>query len=137
MLGKYCHWRTDEELPQLPSFQTKSQVLEITQEKHFKVSHRKESCKAEGLARINCSITGYRQGGEGGEKHCLFLTQEMGAKTQNSDPHIPVLYWRVGGILMVKDNGSGRLRWLLKQGGVILAHKTETIGVVCFRTSLC
>jgi hypothetical protein len=45
-------------LPQLPSFYTKSQVLEIKKdEKHFKVSH-KESQMVEGLARIYFSKTG-------------------------------------------------------------------------------
>jgi hypothetical protein len=42
--------------------------------------------------------------------------QEMVATTQNGGPHLLVLYWRAGEI-----HGSGWLRWLLKQGGVILA----------------
>jgi hypothetical protein len=46
-------------LLQLPSFHTKSQVLQIHKhEKHFKVSHNKESQKVEVLARIYFSITG-------------------------------------------------------------------------------
>jgi hypothetical protein len=48
--------------------------------------------------------------------------QEMGGKTQNGGPHLLVLYWRAGEIHVVKDNGSGWLRWLLTQGGVILTH---------------
>jgi hypothetical protein len=50
----------------------------------------------------------------------LFPMQEMGAKIQNGGPHPLVLYWRVGGIHMIKGDGSGWLRWLLKQGRVIL-----------------
>jgi hypothetical protein len=47
-----------EEFPQLHSFYTKSQVLEIHRcAKHFKVSHNKESHKVEVLARIYFSIT--------------------------------------------------------------------------------
>jgi hypothetical protein len=48
--------------------------------------------------------------------------QEMGVKTQNGGPHFLILYWRVGGIHLVKDNGSGCQRLLLKQGGIILAY---------------
>jgi hypothetical protein len=48
--------------------------------------------------------------------------QEMGAETQNGGPHLLVLYWRAGGITWPNImNGSGWLRWLLKQGRVILA----------------
>jgi hypothetical protein len=39
--------------------------------------------------------------------------------------HLFVLHWRAGGIHIVKGKGSGWLRWLLKQGGVILAHPTH------------
>jgi hypothetical protein len=46
--------------------------------------------------------------------------QEMRAKSQNGSPHLLVLYWRAEGILVVKGHGSLWLRWLLKQGGVIL-----------------
>jgi hypothetical protein len=53
-------------------------------------------------------------------------TQEMGAKTPNGGPHLFVLYWRAGGIQVVKGTGSGWLRWLLKQGGVILAHPNQS-----------
>jgi hypothetical protein len=45
-------------LPQLPSFHTKSQALEIHKhEKHFKVSHNKESHKVKVLVRIYFSTT--------------------------------------------------------------------------------
>jgi hypothetical protein len=43
--------------------------------------------------------------------------QEMGAKTQRGGPHLLVLYWRAGGTFVVKGNGSGWMRWLLKQEG--------------------
>jgi hypothetical protein len=46
----------------------------------------------------------------------------MGAKTQNDGAQLLVLYWRAGGIHIIKENGAGWLRWLTKQGGVILAH---------------
>jgi hypothetical protein len=47
-----------EQLPQLPSFHAKSQVLEIhNSEKHFKVSRNKEPRQAKVLARIYLSIT--------------------------------------------------------------------------------
>jgi hypothetical protein len=46
------------------------------------------------------------------KKHFLFPTQEMGAKTQ--DGGLLDLYWRPGGIYLVKDNGSGWLKWLTK-----------------------
>jgi hypothetical protein len=42
---------------QLPSFHTKSQVIELHKyEKHFKVSHSKEYHRVEVLARIYFSI---------------------------------------------------------------------------------
>jgi hypothetical protein len=44
----------------------------------------------------------------------------MGAKTENGGPQLLALYWRTGEIQVVKDNGFDWLRWLLKQGGVIL-----------------
>jgi hypothetical protein len=60
-LKSVCHQRMEEglpQLPQLPSFHTKSQVLEIhKREKHFKVSHNKKSHKVKILARIYFSIT--------------------------------------------------------------------------------
>jgi hypothetical protein len=76
------------------------------------------------------------------EKHFLFPTLDMGAKTQNGGSQLLVLYWRAGEIHMVKDKGAGWLRWLLKQGGVTVPNHpvttttqvTETIG--CFRISL-
>jgi hypothetical protein len=56
--------------------------------------------------------------------------QEMGAETQNGDPHLLVLYWRAGGTHVVKDKGSGWLRWLLTQGRVFLPTQiTGTIRV--------
>jgi hypothetical protein len=78
-------------------------------------------------------------GEEKREKHFLFPTQEKGAKTQNGGPQLLVLYWRAGGIHVVKDNESGWLRWLTKQGGATLPNHiqshphptkiTKTIGV--------
>jgi hypothetical protein len=64
--------------------------------------------------------------------------QEMGVKIQNGGPHLLVLYWRAGGIHVVKDNGgSGWLRWLLKQGGVTLATQNRynrcALGLFCAR----
>jgi hypothetical protein len=58
----------------------------------------------------------------GGRKRETFSSpfQEMGVETQNGGHYLLALYWRAGGIHMVKDNGSGWLRWLLKQGRVIL-----------------
>jgi hypothetical protein len=36
------------------------------------------------------------------KKHFLLPIQEMGVKTQNGGPHLPVLYfWRAGGIHVV------------------------------------
>jgi hypothetical protein len=110
-------------LPLLPSFYAKSQVLEILKyEKHFKMSHNKESHKIEVLAWSYFSITGQSGRGEGEEKTLPVPKQEMGVETQNSGPHLLVLCWRAGEMHMVNDNVSGLLRWLLKQGGVILAH---------------
>jgi hypothetical protein len=59
----------------------------------------------------------------------------MGAKTQNGGPQLLVLYWRAGGIHMVKDNVSGWLRWLTERGYPLKSHPhpaqvTETIGVL-------
>jgi hypothetical protein len=50
--------------------------------------------------------------------------QEMGVeKTVPRIPfHLIVLYWRAGGIHVVKDNESEWLRWLLNQRRVILTH---------------
>jgi hypothetical protein len=45
----------------------------------------------------------------------------MGLQTQNGGPHLLVLYWKAGETHMVKDNGSGWVRWL-KLGGVIQAN---------------
>jgi hypothetical protein len=56
-----------------------------------------------------------------GEKHFLIPMWKMGAKTECGGSHLLVLYWRVGGLHMIKGNGSGWLRWLLKQEGVTLA----------------
>jgi hypothetical protein len=57
--NRYCHQKTDEGAPILSSFLVKSQVLEIHRhEKHFKVSHNKESHKVKVLAMIYFSITG-------------------------------------------------------------------------------
>jgi hypothetical protein len=56
----------------------------------------------------------------------------MGAKTQNVGPHPLVLYWRAGGTHMVKDNGFGWLRWLLKAGGVTLPkHRNNRHALEC------
>jgi hypothetical protein len=61
--------------------------------------------------------------GGGREKHFLFSMQEMGAKTPNGGPYVLILYLIAGIIhVLVKDNGSAWLRWLLIQGGVILVH---------------
>jgi hypothetical protein len=62
------------------------------------------------------------------EKHLLFPTQEMGGKTQNSGPHLLVLYGRTGGIHMVKDNGSGQLGWLLNRERS--SWSTQIIGTI-------
>jgi hypothetical protein len=50
--------------------------------------------------------------------------QEMGAEAQRW-PYLLVLNWRAGGTHVVTDNGSGWLRWLLRQEGVILAHQNR------------
>jgi hypothetical protein len=64
-------------------------------------------------------------------KHFLFLTYEMRANVQNGGPHLLILYSRPGGIHIVKDNGCGWWRWLLKQGGVHPGPpRSETIGVI-------
>jgi hypothetical protein len=55
-------------------------------------------------------------GGTQSERHFLSPAQEMGARTQNGGPHLQVLYWRAGGIHVVKNNGTGWLSWLLKAG---------------------
>jgi hypothetical protein len=45
-------------LPELPNFHAKSHILEIhNNEKHFKVSHSKESHKVKVLARLYFNIT--------------------------------------------------------------------------------
>jgi hypothetical protein len=47
------------DFPQVLSFHTKSQVLEIHKyEKHFKVSHNEEFYKVEVLAKTYFSLTG-------------------------------------------------------------------------------
>jgi hypothetical protein len=56
-------------------------------------------------------------GRKGGE-HFLFPKEEMEAKTQNDGSQLLVVYWRAGGIHVVKDNGSGWGDMLTKQGGV-------------------
>jgi hypothetical protein len=60
------------------------------------------------------------------EKHFLFSTQEIEAKTQNHGPQVLVLYWRAGELLMVRDNWSGWLIWLTKQGGVPFPNHTQS-----------
>jgi hypothetical protein len=50
------------------------------------------------------------------QRHFLFFTQEKGSKDlKNGAPYLLILYWRAGGIYVVKGYGSGWLRWLLKQ----------------------
>jgi hypothetical protein len=45
---------------------------------------------------------------------------EMGVQTQNGGPCLLVVYWRIGGTLVVKDTGCEWLRLLLKQKRGIL-----------------
>jgi hypothetical protein len=54
--------------------------------------------------------------------------QEMRSKTPNGGRHLLVLYVRAEIIYMVKNNGSGWLRWLLKQGGVIWPKQIIDVG---------
>jgi hypothetical protein len=57
------------------------------------------------------------------EKRFLFFMQEMGRKTPNGVPCHLILYSKAGVIyVVVKDNGSEWLRWLLEQGRVVLSH---------------
>jgi hypothetical protein len=64
-------------------FPCKIQELEITCEKHFRVSHKK-SHKVEVLARIYFSITGQSREMWGKrENHSLLPLQEIEEKTQN------------------------------------------------------
>jgi hypothetical protein len=51
-----------------------------------------------------------------------WIMPEMGVETQNGGLHCLVLSWTAGAVHVVKDNGSGWLKWLLKQGGVITPH---------------
>jgi hypothetical protein len=60
-------------------------------------------------------------------KHSLLPMQEMRVETQNGCPHLLVLhFWRAGEIQdVVKDNGSGWLRWVLKQGGIMQVYSNH------------
>jgi hypothetical protein len=74
------------EFPQFASFHATSQVLEINKyEKHFKVSHNKESHQVEGLARIYFCITG--KSGEVGKKKETFSAPHAGNRSKDLVNH--------------------------------------------------
>jgi hypothetical protein len=70
---------------------------------------------------------------------------ENGSKDSNGGPQLLVLYCgELGKIHMLKDNGSGWLKWHTKQGGITSPNHTQSHPLpmltesqqVCFRTSL-
>jgi hypothetical protein len=59
------------------------------------------------------------------EKHFLLPMHERRAKTQDGGHQLLVLYRMAGGIHVVKDNESGWLKWLIRQGKVTLPNHTQ------------